>query len=100
MIKDQSQVGGLCGQGGRRRQLVGQDQEVVAQATLCDLIQAAAHIVAQQPVWIGLGLHQVPDTDQQLPARNASQPIELVSHPGLCQVNPADDACHELILLC
>ena len=100
MIKHQSQVGRLDGQGGRRRQLVGQDKEVVAQATLCDLVEAAANIPSQQPPWIGLVLHQVPDTDQQLPARNSSQPVELASHPGVGQVHPANDAGYERISLC
>jgi hypothetical protein len=72
VIKYQSQMGCPYGQGGRRRQLVGQDKEVVAQATLGNMVEAAAHILSQQPPWIGLGLHQVPDTDQQLPARNGS----------------------------
>jgi len=100
VIKHQSQMGCLYGQGGRRRQLVGQDEEVVAQATLCDLVEAVAHILSQQPPWIGLRLHQVPDTDQQLPAGNGSQPIELASNPAVCQVHPANDAGHELVSLC
>ena len=69
MIKHQSQVRGPFRQGGRRGQLVRQHQEVVAQAALGNLVQAAPHIHAQQPLWIGLGLHQVPDPDQQPPAR-------------------------------
>jgi hypothetical protein len=44
-------------------------------------------------------LHEVPDTDQQLPARKGSQPIKLASNTAVCEVHPANDAGHELVLL-
>ena len=52
-----------------RRQVLGEQQQVVGQAGLRDGAQAARDVVALEPARVGLVVDRVADPDQALPAR-------------------------------
>ena len=78
-----------------RRQVLGEQQQVVGQAGLRDGAQPARDVVALEPARVGLVVDGVADAHQALSARSLPQGGEPLAGVGRGEVDPADHAGHE-----
>ena len=73
MVEDELHVGQFVHDPQRGGQLVGFDQQFVPETGFRDGVQPAPHVVAAQPVRVGLVLNEVPDRPQIVAADPGTQ---------------------------